>query len=129
MIQMSLLLFEFVQWIESSYGHLQSGKLSDFAIEPPPETLVMAELAFEAGLNSEHPVVLSTDFPVRSIISSPVLTRAGVKLEDIFLGRLTDEQFESLAEILMKVKRSKLLIHGALLIPWSYDQGDVVDHG
>ena len=72
---MSLLLFEFVQWLESSYGHPQNVKLSDFAIEPPPETLAMAEMALEVAINSNFTVTLETQVSIKSIISFLVLRR------------------------------------------------------
>ena len=107
---MSLLLFEFVRWLESSYGHSQNGKLSDFAIEPPPETLAMAEMAFEAGLNCDQPVVLTTVIPIKSIIASLVLRRAGITTEQIYEGNFTDQQFAALTSTLTKLRKSNLVI-------------------
>jgi len=110
MVQMSLLLFEFVQWVESSYGHPQNRKSSDFAIEPPQGTLAMAEMAFEAGLNSNTPVILTIGIPLKSIIASLVLRRAGIKIEQIYKGNFTDEQFDALTSTLTKLRKSNLVI-------------------
>ena len=46
----------------------------------------------------------------RSVIAGLLLKRAEVSLAAIFEGRLDDDAFERLANVLMEVKQSKLLI-------------------
>ena len=107
---MCLLLFEFVRWLESSYGNPQNGKLSDFAIEPPPEIVAMVEMAFEVAINSNTPVVLTTVIPIKSIIASLVLRRAGITTEQIYEGNFKDQQFAALTSTLTKLRKSNLVI-------------------
>ena len=96
--------------MESSYGNPDNGKQSEFTNKAPEEVIAMAEIAVEAGLNSEMPLVFSADFPFRSIIGTLVLDRAGVKKEEIFQGKLTDDQVDNLAKVLSKIAESKLMI-------------------
>ena len=110
MVQMSLLLFEFVRWLESSYGHPQNGKLSDFAIEPPPETLAMAEMAFEVAINSNSTVSLATQVSLKSIVSFLILHRAGITIDQIYEGNFTDDQFDALTYTLTTLRKSNLVI-------------------
>jgi len=70
----------------------------------------MAEVALEAAVNGDRPVLLATSWPMKSVIAALVFNRAGVRLEQVFQGTLTDDQFERLANTLTDVKKSKLLI-------------------
>ena len=110
MVQMSLLLVEFVRWLESSYGNPQNGKLSDFAIEPPPETLAMAEMAFEVAINSNSTVSLATQVSLKSIVSFLILHRAGITIDQIYEGNFTDDQFDALTYTLTTLRKSNLVI-------------------
>jgi hypothetical protein len=62
----------------------------------------MAEVALEAALKGERPVLLGVASP-RSVIAGLVLKRSGVSLATIFEGRLADDDFERLAGILREV--------------------------
>ncbi len=104
------ILREFVSWLETAYGQAEGSTTSEFGVEPPPESLAIAEVALEAAIRSQLPVILATSGPVKAVIAGVVLRRAGVNLEQVFQGHLTDEQFVALADALMAVKMSKLMI-------------------
>lgn len=104
------LLQEFVSWLETAYGQAERATASEFGAEAPPESLVMAEVALEAAVSSQRPVLLATSCSLKSLLAGLVLRRAGVNLEQVFQGDLTDEQFVALADALMAVKMSKLMI-------------------
>jgi hypothetical protein len=70
----------------------------------------MAEVALEAALSSQRPVLLATSWSVKTLLAALVLRRAGVKLEQVFRGDLTDEQFGALADSLRTVKMSRLMV-------------------
>ncbi len=104
------ILREFVGWLETAYGNAERGAASEFAHQRLPGELAMAEVALEAAVNGDRPVLLATSWPIKSIIAALVFRRAGVSLQEISEGTLTDDKFERLANALMEVKRSKLLI-------------------
>jgi rhodanese-related sulfurtransferase len=104
------ILPEFVAWLETAYGDPERGAGSKFAVGPPPETLAIAEVALEAALKGDRPVLFATSGPVRSVIAALVLRRAGVTLEQVFRAELTDAHFDALADALRTVKTSGLLI-------------------
>ncbi|MGO9201352.1 MAG: hypothetical protein ACLQM8_12585 [Limisphaerales bacterium] len=104
------ILQQFVRWLESAYGDPERGEAGDFAVEPPPETLAFAEMALDAALKGGRPVLLGTSVSVKAVVAGLVLRRAGVKLDAIFCGDLTDGQFEALADTLRTIKSSNLLI-------------------
>lgn len=104
------ILREFVSWLETAYGQAERATASEFGVEAPPESLVMAEVALEAALDSQRPVFLATSASIKSLLAALVLRRAGVKLEQVFRGNLSDEQFGALADALRTVKMSKLMI-------------------
>jgi hypothetical protein len=103
-------LQEFVAWLETAYGNAERGTASEFAVELPPESLTLAEVALEAAVSGERPVLLASTVPMKSIIAALVLRRAGVKLEHVLQGNLGDDQFVALADALRVVKTSNLLI-------------------
>jgi hypothetical protein len=96
--------------METAYGNAERGAASEFAAEPPPGELVLAEMALQAALDGDRPVIFGSSLPVRSVVSALVLRRAGVTLEDIFRGNLSDSQFTALADTLRAVRMSKLMI-------------------
>ena len=104
------LLQEFLEWLETAYGNAEHGAASEFAHQPLPGELAMAEVALVAAVDGDRPVLLATSSPMECVIAGLVLKRAGVSLDAIFEGGLTDEQFQRLADSLMEVKMSKLLI-------------------
>lgn len=104
------ILRQFVGWLEHAYGHPERAADCEFGVEPPPESLAIAEVALEAAIRSQLPVILATSGPVKAVIAGVVLRRAGVRLEQVFQGDLTDEQFVALADALMAVKMSKLMV-------------------
>jgi hypothetical protein len=104
------LLREFVSWLEFAYGDAERGAASEFAKDPPSEALAMAEVVMDAALKLKRPVLFATDAPVKSVIGSLVLRRAGVKLADVYQGDFSDAQFEALTENIVAVKTSILLI-------------------
>lgn len=104
------ILRKFVTWLESAYGNAERGAGSEFAMEPPPEALVMAEIAMEASLKLKRPILFATDSPVKSVIGALVMRRAGVKLADVYQGEFSDAQFEALTENIVVVKTSILLV-------------------
>lgn len=104
------ILQEFVSWLEAAYGHPARATASEFGVEPPGESLAMAEVALEAAVSSQQPVLLASSWSVKSLVAALVLRRAGVKLEQVFRGNLSDEQFGALADALRTVKVSKLMI-------------------
>lgn len=104
------ILREFVRWLEAAYGHPERAAASEFGVEAPPESLAMAEVALEAAMNSQRPVLLATSASIKSLLAALVLRRAGVRLEHVAQGNLSDEQFGALAEALRTVKMSKLMI-------------------
>ena len=104
------ILREFVNWLESAYGDAEWGAASEFAKDPPPEALAMAEIAMEASLKLKRPILFATDAPMRSVIGALVMRRAGVKLEQVYQGEFSDAQFEALTENIVVVKMAILLV-------------------
>lgn len=104
------ILREFVSWLETAYGQAEGSTTTEFGVEPPPETLAMAEVALKAALGSQRPVLLATSWSMKSLLAALVLRRAGVRLEQVCQGNLSDEQFGALADALRTVKMSKLMI-------------------
>ena len=104
------ILREFVSWLETAYGQAERATASEFDVEAPPESLVMAEVALEAALGSQRPVLLATSGSIKSVLAGAVLRRAGIKLEQVFQGDLSDKQFVALADGLRAVTASSLLI-------------------
>jgi hypothetical protein len=104
------ILREFVSWLEDANGHPARATASEFGVEPPGESLAMAEVALEAATNSQRPVFLATSASIKSLLAALVLRRAGVKLEQVCQGNLSDEQFGAIADALRAVKMSKLMI-------------------
>lgn len=100
----------FLEWMECSFGHGQSDPASEFAIEPPPDALVVAQVAVDAALYGDHPVVLGTSVPVRAVIAALLLRRVGITREEVFQGRMNDRQFTALADALRALRGSKLMI-------------------
>jgi hypothetical protein len=113
------ILREFVSWLETAYGHPERGADSEFGAEPPPEPLAMAEVALEATISSQQPVLLATSASIKSLLAALILRRAGVKLEQVCQGNLSDEQFGALADALRAVKMSKLMIETSAWRPAS----------
>ncbi|HRZ47531.1 MAG TPA: hypothetical protein P5555_20335 [Candidatus Paceibacterota bacterium] len=101
---------EFVSWLEAAYGQAERAAASEFGVEAPPESLVMAEVALEAALGSQRPVFLATSASIKSLLAALVLRRAGVKLEQVFQGDLSDEQFTALADALRALRMSRLMV-------------------
>ena len=104
------ILQEFVTWLESAYGNAEWSAASEFAKDLPLEALAMAEVVMEAALKLKRPVLFATNAPVKSVIGALVMRRAGVKLEHVYQGNFTDEQFQSLTDNIVAVKTSILLI-------------------
>ena len=104
------ILREFVRWLEAAYGHPERAAASEFGVEPSPESLAMAEVALEAAISSQRPVLLATSGSIKSVLAGAVLRRAGIKLEQVFQGDLSDMQFVALADGLRAVRASSLLI-------------------
>ncbi len=104
------ILQEFVRWLEIAYGDPERGGASEFAAEPPPATLAFAEMALNAALSGDRPVLLGTSLPIKCVIAGLVRRRAGVELDAVFRGDLTDGQFDALAKVLRAVKTSCLFI-------------------
>lgn len=104
------ILREFVNWLENVYGHPERAADSEFGLEPPPEPLAMAEVALEAAIGRQLPVLLATSGSVKAVIAGVVLRRAGVRLEQVFEGNLSDDHFRALADALQTVSMSKLMI-------------------
>lgn len=104
------ILQEFVSWLEAAYGQPAQATAAEFGVEPPPESLAMAEVALEAAIASQRPVLLVTSAPIKSLLAALVLRHAGVNLEQVFQGNFTDEQFVALADALMAVKLSMPMI-------------------
>jgi hypothetical protein len=104
------ILREFVSWLETAYGQPEQATASEFGVEAPPESLVMAEVALEAALGSQRPVFLATSASIKSLLAALVLRRAGIKLEQVCRGNLSDEQFGALADSLRTVRASRLMI-------------------
>jgi len=104
------ILREFVSWLETAYGQAEGSTTNEFGVEPPPEPLAMAEVALEAAITSQRAVLLATSGSMKSLLAALVLRRAGVKLEQVCQGNLSDEQFGALADALRVVRMSKLMI-------------------
>lgn len=104
------ILREFVNWLEAAYGQPELAAGSAFGIEPPPESLAMAEVALGAAISSQLPVLLATSGSNESVLAGLVLNRAGIKHAQVFQGKLSDEQFRALADSLRAMRMSKLLI-------------------
>jgi hypothetical protein len=104
------ILREFVSWLETAYGQPERATAAEFGIEPPPESLAMAEVALEAAIGSQGPVLLATSGSIQSLLAGLVLRRAGVNVEQVFQGNLSDEQFDALADALRTVRMSKVMI-------------------
>jgi hypothetical protein len=100
----------FLEWMERSFGQGQRGAASEFAVEPPPGALAVAQVAVDAAVNGGRPVLLGTSVPVRAVIAALVLGRAGLTREEVFQGSMNDRQFAALADALRALKGSKLLI-------------------
>jgi hypothetical protein len=96
--------------MEGAYGDADQGTRSEFAHHPPPGELALAGVALEAAVKGDRPVLLATSWPIKSVIAALVFRRAGVRLEQVFEGSFTDDQFERLANVLVEVKKSKLLV-------------------
>jgi hypothetical protein len=72
------ILRQFVSWLEAAYGQPAQATAAEFGVEPPPESLAMAEVALEAALGSQRPVFLATSASIKSLLAALVLRRAGV---------------------------------------------------
>jgi rhodanese-related sulfurtransferase len=96
--------------MEGAYGSAERGAASDFGMELPPDSLGVAQIALAIALDGDRPVLLGSSLPMRSIIAALLLSRAGIRLDDIYRGCLSDAQFVALADTLRAVKMSKLLI-------------------
>jgi hypothetical protein len=116
------ILREFVAWMEGAFGNAERGAASEFGVELPPDSLGVAQIALEAALDGDRPVLLGSSLPMRSIIGPLILRRAGVTLDDIYRGCLSDAQFTALADTLRAVKMSKLLIESPFEQP-GFDAG------
>lgn len=64
----------------------------------------------DAAVNGGQPVLLGSSVPVKAVIAALVLRRAGVTLEEVFDGRMSDRQFTALADALRALRKSKLMI-------------------
>jgi hypothetical protein len=104
------ILPEFVSWLETAYGDAERGAGSEFAVEPPPETMAIAEVALEAALKAERPVLLASSVSLKSIVGALIFRRARVRLEQVFAGDLTDDQFGALVDALRTLKNSSLVV-------------------
>jgi hypothetical protein len=104
------ILQEFVIWLEAAYGQPAQATASDFCVEPPSESLAMAQVALEAAITSQGAVLLATSGSMKSLLAALVLSRAGINLEHVFQGDLSDEQFGALADALRAVRTSKLMV-------------------
>ena len=99
-----------MSWLETAYGNAGRGAASEFAVQPPPGELAMAEVALEAAMKGERPVLLAASSPIECVVAGLVFKRAGLTLEQVFQGSFTDDQFERLAGVLMEIKASKLMV-------------------
>ncbi|MHC1770085.1 MAG: hypothetical protein AB9869_38355 [Verrucomicrobiia bacterium] len=104
------ILREFVSWLETAYGQAEGSTTNEFGVESPQESLAMAEVALDAAMNSQRPVLLATSGSIKSVLAGLVLRRAGVNVEQVFQGNLSDEQFGALADALRAVRTSRLMI-------------------
>ena len=104
------ILREFVFWMESAYGKGNRVAASEFAVEPSPGTMALPECALELALASKRPVLLSTTVPLKSVLTALVLRRAGIKLEQIFQGKIDEDQFEALIGAVTTVIASSLVV-------------------
>jgi hypothetical protein len=68
------ILREFVSWLETAYGQPERATAAEFGIEPPPESLAMAEVALEAAIGSQGPVLLATSGSIQSLPRGPCPT-------------------------------------------------------
>lgn len=107
---MKPVLEAFLEWMERSYGHGQPGAASEFAVEAPPEAMAVAQVAVDAAVNGEQPVLLGTSVSVKAVIAALVLRRAEVTLEEVFDGRMSDGQFTALADALRALRMSRLMV-------------------
>jgi hypothetical protein len=103
-------LREFVFWLEASYGNQKLGDASEFAVEPSAGTMALPECALELALSSKRPVLLSTTVPMKPLLAALVLKRAGIKLEQVFQGKIDEDQFEALIDAVGTVIKSSLVI-------------------
>ena len=79
-------------------------------MEPSPATMALPECALELALASKRPVLLSTTVPVKSVLAALVLKRAGIRMEQVFQGEMTEEQFEALIDAVGTVIASSLVV-------------------
>jgi len=70
----------------------------------------MVQIAMEASLKLNRPILFATEAPVKSVIGALVLGRSRVTLEQVFEGSFSDAQFEALTDNVMAVKTSILLV-------------------
>jgi hypothetical protein len=117
------ILPEFVSWLDTAYGDAQRGAASEFAVEPSTETMAIAEVALEAAVNGDRPVLFATSGPVKPVIAALVLRRAGIELEQVFRAELTEEHFDALADAVRTAKNSRLLIESPVQEPESAGRG------
>jgi hypothetical protein len=104
------ILRQFVGWLEHAYGHPERAAGSAFGVEPAPESLAMAEVALGAAISGQLPVLLATSGAIESVLAGLVLRRAGLSLEEVFEGNLSDEQLVALADALRAVRMSRLMV-------------------
>ena len=116
------ILQEFVAWLETAYGNAERGAASEFGMELPPDSLGVAQIALEVALDGDRPVLLGSSLPMRSIVAALLLSRAGIRLDDIYRGCLSDAQFTALADTLRAVKMSKIMIESPFEQP-GFDAG------
>jgi uncharacterized protein (DUF433 family) len=109
-VSMKPVLEEFLEWMESSFGNGQRGAASEFAVEPPPRALAVAQVAVDAAVNGGQPVLLGTSVPVRAVIAALLLRRAGITREEVVEGSMDDRQFTALADALRALRTSRLMI-------------------
>lgn len=109
-MSMKPVLEEFLTWMEGSFGNGHRGAANEFAVEPPPEALAVAQVAVDAAVNDDQPVVLGTSVPVRGVIAALLLHRAGITLEEVFQGSMDDRQFTALTDALRALRNSKLMV-------------------
>ena len=111
------ILREFVDWFEAAYLDAEVGAASEFAIKPTQGSMALAEMALDAALHSQEPVMFGSAVPVRSIIRALLLRRAGITLGQLYQRSFSEEQFEALIATVIAVRDSQLLVESQVERP------------
>ncbi len=114
-----------VGWLETVYVDPDHRGASDFALEASPEMMALPGCALGLTLTGDRPVVAhATDVSVKFVMAALVPHRAGIRPEEAFDDRFTDDPLVALRDALRTAKFSRRLIETPVVQPRSAASAD-----